>query len=146
MIVCPGGDFCDLANARSIPVANAVQARFDDLDYLWDIGDIEINFSGCMNSCGHHHVGNIGILGVDKGNEEWYQISLGGAQGNDAQLAKVIGPSFAAADVPAVIEKLVRVYLDQRHEDERFIDTAHRIGHEPFKLAVYGDKARQKAA
>ena len=146
MIVCPGGDFCDLANARSIPVANAVQARFDDLDYLWDIGDIELNFSGCMNSCGHHHVGNIGILGVDKGNEEWYQITLGGEQGNDARLGKVIGPSFAAADVPDVIEKIVRFYIAQRHEDERFIDTFRRLGADPFKLAVYGDKARLKAA
>jgi sulfite reductase (NADPH) hemoprotein beta-component len=146
MIVCPGGDFCDLANARSIPVANAVQARFDDLDYLWDIGDIELNFSGCMNSCGHHHVGNIGILGVDKGNEEWYQITLGGEQGNDARLGKVIGPSFAAADVPDVIEKIVRFYIAQRREDERFIDTFRRLGIDAFKLAVYGDKARLKAA
>jgi sulfite reductase (NADPH) hemoprotein beta-component len=146
MIVCPGGDFCDLANARSIPVANAVQARFDDLDYLWDIGDIELNFSGCMNSCGHHHVGNIGILGVDKGNEEWYQITLGGEQGNDAQLGKVIGPSFAAADVPDVIEKIVRFYIAQRQDDERFIDTFRRLGIDAFKVAVYGDKARLKAA
>ncbi len=146
MIVCPGGDFCDLANARSIPVANAVQARFDDLDYLWDIGDIELNFSGCMNSCGHHHVGNIGILGVDKGNEEWYQITVGGEQGNDAQLGKVIGPSFAAADVPDVIEKIVRFYIAQRQDDERFIDTFRRLGIDAFKVAVYGDKARLKAA
>jgi sulfite reductase (NADPH) hemoprotein beta-component len=146
MIVCPGGDFCDLANARSIPVANAVQARFDDLDYLWDIGDIDLNFSGCMNSCGHHHVGNIGILGVDKANEEWYQITIGGEQGNDARLGKVIGPSFAAADVPDVIEKIVRFYIAQRTDDERFIDTFHRLGTDPFKVAVYGDKARLKAA
>ncbi|MBW7900268.1 MAG: nitrite/sulfite reductase [Rhodocyclaceae bacterium] len=146
MICCPGGDFCDLANARSIPVANAVQARFDDLDYLWDIGDIDLNFSGCMNSCGHHHVGNIGILGVDKGNEEWYQITLGGEQGNDARLGKVIGPSFAAADVPDVIETIIRFYVEQRREDERFIDTFRRLGIDAFKVAVYGDKARLKAA
>src|SRR5574343_514801 len=117
MICCPGGDFCDLANARSIPVANAVQARFDDLDYLWDIGDIELNFSGCMNSCGHHHVGHIGILGVDKGNEEWYQITLGGRQGNDAGIGQVIGRSFPAEEVPNVIETIVRFYIAQRHED-----------------------------
>ena len=146
MICCPGGDFCDLANARSIPVAKAVQARFDDLDYLWDIGDIELNFSGCMNSCGHHHVGHIGILGVDKGNEEWYQITLGGRQGNDAGLGQVIGRSFPAEEVPNVIETLVRFYIAQRQEDERFIETFDRLGIDAFKVAVYGDKARLKAA
>ena len=146
MICCPGGDFCDLANARSIPVANAVQARFDDLDYLLDIGDIELNFSGCMNSCGHHHVGHIGILGVDKGNEEFYQITLGGRQGNDASLGQVIGRSFPAEEVPNVIETIVRFYIAQRHEDERFIETFDRIGIDAFKVAVYGDKARLKAA
>ena len=146
MICCPGGDFCDLANARSIPVANAVQARFDDLDYLLDIGDIELNFSGCMNSCGHHHVGHIGILGVDKGNEEFYQITLGGRQGNDASLGQVIGRSFPAEEVPNVIETIVRLYIAQRHEDERFIETFDRIGIDAFKVAVYGDKARLKAA
>ncbi len=146
MICCPGGDFCDLANARSIPVANAVQARFDDLDYLWDIGDIELNFSGCMNSCGHHHVGHIGILGVDKGNEEWYQITLGGRQGNDAGIGQVIGRSFPAEEVPNVIETLVRFYIAQRSEDESFIETFDRLGIDAFKVAVYGDKARLKAA
>ena len=146
MICCPGGDFCDLANARSIPVAKAVQARFEDLDYLWDIGDIELNFSGCMNSCGHHHVGHIGILGVDKGNEEWYQITLGGRQGNEAQLGQVIGRSFPAEEVPNVIETLVRFYIAQRQEDERFIETFDRLGVDAFKVAVYGDKARLKAA
>ncbi len=146
MICCPGGDFCDLANARSIPVANAVQARFDDLDYLLDIGDIELNFSGCMNSCGHHHVGHIGILGVDKGNEEFYQITLGGRQGNDASLGQVIGRSFPAEEVPNVIETIVRFYIAQRHEDELFIETFDRIGIDAFKVAVYGDKARLKTA
>ncbi|MBT0963506.1 nitrite/sulfite reductase [Denitromonas iodatirespirans] len=148
IICCPGGDFCNLANAKSIPIAESVQRRFDDLDYLHDIGEIELNISGCMNACGHHHVGHIGILGVDKNNEEWYQITIGGRQGNDAGLGKVIGPSFAAADVPDVIETLIETYIAHRHEDELFIDTVHRIGVEPFKQAVYGDKtpAQRKVA
>jgi sulfite reductase (NADPH) hemoprotein beta-component len=137
VICCPGGDFCSLANAKSIPIAEAIQRRFDDLDYLHDIGEIEINMSGCMNACGHHHVGHIGILGVDKNGAEWYQVSLGGAQGLGASLGKVIGPSFAAAEVPDVIERLISVYLAQRHDDERFIDTVRRIGLAPFKDHVY---------
>jgi len=137
IICCPGGDFCSLANAKSIPIAEAIQRRFDDLDYLHDIGDLELNMSGCMNACGHHHVGHIGILGVDKNGSEWYQISVGGAQGNEAALGKVIGPSFAAADVPDVIGRLVEVYVRRRHEDERFIETVKRIGLEPFKERVY---------
>ena len=137
IVCCPGGDFCSLANAKSIPIAEAIQRRFDDLDYLYDLGDLELNMSGCMNACGHHHVGNIGILGVDKNGEEWYQVSLGGAQGNNASLGKVIGPSFAAAEVPDVIVKLVDVYVENRHDDEPFIDTVRRIGLEPFKERVY---------
>ncbi|MFO1385022.1 MAG: nitrite/sulfite reductase [Chitinivorax sp.] len=137
MIVCPGGDFCALANAKSIPVAEAIQRRFDDLDYLYDIGDVDMNFSGCMNSCGHHHIGNIGILGVDKNGSEWYQVSLGGEQGNKATLGKVIGPSFAQEEMPDVIEKIINVYIEQRHADERFIDTVRRIGIDPFKERVY---------
>lgn len=137
MIVCPGGDFCALANAKSIPVAEAIQRRFDDLDYLYDIGDLDLNFSGCMNSCGHHHVGNIGILGVDKNGSEWYQVSLGGEQGNQAALGKVIGPSFAQEEMPDVIEKIIKLYIELRHDDERFIDTFRRIGIEPFKERVY---------
>jgi len=140
MICCPGGDFCNLANAKSIPVAEAIQQRFDDLDYLHDIGDIEINISGCMNACGHHHVGHIGILGVDKKGEEWYQITIGGAQGNDASLGKVIGPSFARAEVPDVIAVIIETYIDNRFEDERFIDTARRIGIEAFKSRVYAER------
>ncbi len=140
MICCPGGDFCALANAKSIPIAEAIQTRFDDLDYLHDIGEIEINISGCMNACGHHHVGHIGVLGVDKNGEEWYQVSVGGDQGNDTSLGKVIGPSFAAADMPDVIAALIKTYIDSRHEDERFIDTVRRIGLEPFKTRVYGDR------
>jgi len=137
IVCCPGGDFCSLANAKSIPIAEAIQRRFEDLDYLYDLGDLELNMSGCMNACGHHHVGNIGILGVDKNGEEWYQISVGGAQGNGASLGKVIGPSFAAADVPDVIVRLVDVYVENRHEDERFIETVRRIGIVPFKERVY---------
>ncbi len=137
IVCCPGGDFCSLANAKSIPIAEAIQRRFDDLDYLHDLGDLELNMSGCMNACGHHHVGHIGILGVDKNGEEWYQVSLGGAQGNDASLGKVIGPSFAAAEVPDVIARLVDVFVANRHADERFIDTVRRIGLAPFKERVY---------
>jgi len=139
IIACPGGDFCSLANAKTIPVAEAIQRRFDDLDYLYDIGELDLNISGCMNSCGHHHIGHIGILGVDKQGEEFYQISIGGAQGADASLGKVIGPAFAREQVPEVIEKLIEVYLAEREsEEERFIDTVRRIGIEPFKDYVYG--------
>ena len=144
IICCPGGDFCGLANAKSIPIAEAIQQRFDDLDYLHDIGDIEINISGCMNACGHHHVGNIGVLGVDKNGEEWYQVSIGGAQGNDSALGKVIGPSFAAAQMPDVVSALIETYLDHRFEDERFIDTVRRVGLQPFKARVYGEKHSER--
>ncbi len=137
IVCCPGGDFCSLANAKSIPIAEAIQRRFDDLDYLHDLGAIELNMSGCMNACGHHHVGNIGILGVDKNGAEWYQISLGGAQGFKASLGKVIGPSFAAAEVPGVIEAIIAAYVEWRHPDEAFIDTLRRIGIDPFKERVY---------
>ena len=137
IICCPGGDFCDLANAKSIPIASAIQARFDDLDYLFDIGDIDVNISGCMNACGHHHVGHIGVLGVDKNNAEFYQVTLGGRQGNDAQLGKVIGPSLSASEMPDVVSRIIDVYLQHRHADERFIDTFDRIGITPFKERVY---------
>jgi sulfite reductase (NADPH) hemoprotein beta-component len=151
IICCPGGDFCSLANAKSIPVAEAIQERFDDLDYLHDIGELDLNISGCMNACGHHHVGHIGILGVDKNGEEWYQIEIGGNQGEirpgvAASLGKVIGPSFARAEVPEVIERLIECYLERRDSDaERFIDVVQRTGIEPFKESVYG-KADQGAA
>ena len=144
IIACPGGDFCSLANAKSIPVAQAIQERFDQLDYVHDIGELDLNISGCMNSCGHHHVGHIGILGVDKNGEEWYQISIGGNQGltrpgAPAALGKVIGPSFARAQIPDVIQKLIEVYLKRRDsEEERFIDVIWRTGIEPFKEGVYG--------
>jgi sulfite reductase (NADPH) hemoprotein beta-component len=137
IIACPGGDFCSLANAKSIPVAEAIQRLFDDLDYLHDIGELDLNISGCMNSCGHHHVGHIGILGVDKNGEEWYQVTIGGSQA-PAALGKVIGPSFAQHEVPWVIERLIEVYLAEREgEAERFVDTVQRIGIEPFKEHVY---------
>ena len=141
-ICCPGGDFCDLANAKSIPIANALQARFDDLDYLYDIGDLELNISGCMNSCGHHHVGHIGILGVDKGNEEWYQITLGGRQGNDARLGKVLGPSIPGADVPDAVETIIRLYIDHRLEGESFLQTLDRIGSGLFKDTLFGARLK----
>jgi sulfite reductase (NADPH) hemoprotein beta-component len=139
IISCPGGDFCSLANAKSIPVAEAIQRRFDDLDYLHDIGELDLNISGCMNACGHHHVGHIGILGVDKNGEEWYQVEIGGNQA-PAALGKVIGPSFARADVPNVIERLIETYLELRDsESERFVDVVHRVGVEPFKKNVYAN-------
>ncbi|MHB8493670.1 MAG: nitrite/sulfite reductase [Casimicrobiaceae bacterium] len=137
IVCCPGGDFCSLANARSIPVAEAITRRFDDIDYVHDVGDLDINMSGCMNACGHHHIGGIGILGVDKGGDEYYQVSIGGSQGNDAALGRVIGPSFAAQDLPDVVERLVETYVAHRHADERFVDTVRRIGLEPFKARVY---------
>ena len=141
IICCPGGDFCSLANAKSIPIADSIQQVFDDMDYLHDIGDIDLNISGCMNACGHHHVGHIGILGVDKDGSEWYQVTLGGNQGNFANIGKVIGPSFSADEMPAVIRKIVYTYVKERHSDETFIDCVIRVGLEPFKLMVYGKKA-----
>ncbi|MFZ3025391.1 nitrite/sulfite reductase [Pseudomonas sp.] len=139
IIACPGGDFCALANAKSIPIAQAIQQRFDDLDYLHDLGAISLNISGCMNACGHHHIGNIGILGVDKNGSEWYQFTLGGSQGQQAALGKVIGPSFAAEEVPRVIERIVHTYVDYRESGESFFDTVQRIGLEPFKERVYAE-------
>ena len=146
IISCPGGDFCSLANAKSIPVAQAIQRRFDDLDYVYDIGELDLNISGCMNSCGHHHAGHIGILGVDKQGAEFYQISIGGNQGNDAAIGKVIGPSVAQDEVPEIVERLVHTYLKRRDsEHERFIDTVRRIGLQPFKEAVYGSDHQEPA-
>jgi sulfite reductase (NADPH) hemoprotein beta-component len=140
IICCPGGDFCSLANAKSIPIAQAIQMQFDHLDYLHDIGELELNISGCMNACGHHHVGHIGILGVDKDGSEWYQVSIGGKQGNDASLSSVIGPSFAAEEMPGVVQRLIDVYIDQRTPEELFIDTVRRLGVAPFKAHVYAAK------
>jgi sulfite reductase (NADPH) hemoprotein beta-component len=137
MICCPGGDFCALANAKSIPIAESIQREFSDYDDLLEIGEINLNISGCMNACGHHHVGNIGILGVDKKGEEFYQVSLGGSSKNQASLGKIIGPSFAQEEIPEVVQKIIMVYKDQRQDNEKFIDTYKRVGMEPFKEQVY---------
>ncbi|MDB6002283.1 MAG: sir, partial [Rhizobacter sp.] len=153
IVSCPGGDFCSLANAVSIPIVDAIQQRFDDLDHLFDIGELDLNISGCINACGHHHVGHIGVLGVDKAGEEWYQVTIGGRQnagaaatgdgpairGGGAAIGRIIGPSFARAQVPEVIERLIEVYLANRDsEAERFVDVVDRLGIELFKKAVYG--------
>lgn len=137
VICCPGGDFCSLANAKSIPVAEQIQRRFEDLDYLYDLGDIELNISGCMNACGHHHIGNIGILGVDKKGKEFYQVSLGGCSGRDAAIGKILGPSFEESEIADVIEKIVSVYVEKRLEGESFLATVQRLGIDPFKERVY---------
>jgi len=141
IICCPGLDFCSLANAGSIDVARLINERFDDYDYIYDLGELDVKMSGCMNACGHHHVGNIGILGVDKGGEEWYQITIGGAAGADASLGTVIGPSVAKADVPETLARLLTVYVEQRYPDERFLDTVRRLGVKPFKERVYAAPA-----
>ncbi|MFL2531152.1 MAG: nitrite/sulfite reductase [Porticoccaceae bacterium] len=137
MICCPGGDYCSLANAKSIPVAEAIQRKFSDLDYVYDLGDLELNISGCMNACGHHHVGHIGILGVDKKGKEWYQIQLGGSASKNASLAKVLGPSLSRDQITDGIEKLLDVYVENRIADESFLSTYQRIGIEKFKERVY---------
>ncbi len=140
LIACPGGDFCSLANARSIPIAAAILERYQDIDELEDIGEIDLHISGCINSCGHHHSGHIGILGVDKDGREWYQVSLGGGDGSllsgAAKPGKVVGPSFGAAEIPGVIEALLHMYVELRQGRERFIETLARVGHEPFKAAA----------
>ena len=137
MIACPGLDFCSLANAGTLGVARDIQQRFDDLDYLYDLGHIAIRMSGCMNACGHHHIGHIGILGVDKRGEEWYQISLGGSADGRTALGEVIGPSVPRQEVAATIERIVELYRLRRTADERFIDTVRRLGLEPFRSAAY---------
>jgi len=162
IISCPGGDYCSLANAVTIPVAEAIQSRFSDLDYIYEIGELDLNLSGCMNSCGHHHVGHIGILGVDKAGEEWYQITIGGRQNGalknamnddlgaathsaEAAIGRVIGPSFAREQIPDVIHRLIKTYLRLRDsEEERFIDVVYRLGIEPFKKDVYADPLLSK--
>ncbi|MFX9713259.1 nitrite/sulfite reductase [Acinetobacter baumannii] len=137
IISCPGGDFCSLANAKSIPIAEAITRRFEDLDKVYDLGHLDLNISGCMNACGHHHVGNIGILGVDKKGAEFYQITLGGNSDHDASIGNILGPSFAAEAVPDVIEEVLNTYLDLRTEGERFVDTYRRVGIQPFKERAY---------
>ncbi|MDR3055637.1 MAG: nitrite/sulfite reductase [Zoogloeaceae bacterium] len=136
MICCPGGALCDLANAQSVAIAQAIQARFDNLDTLTQLGELSLNISGCINACGHHHVGNIGILGVDRQSEEYYQITLGGRQGKDARTGKVIGPAVAAARVPDVVSDIIDVFTRQRHPQENFAATFDRIGSAPFKSCL----------
>lgn len=137
IICCPGGDFCSLANAKSIPIADQIQRRFEDLDEVYNIGDLDINISGCMNACGHHHVGHIGILGVDKKGAEYYQVSLGGNANHDASLGDILGPSFVAEEMANIIEEILNTYLDNRLDSERFLDTYRRIGIAKFKERVY---------
>jgi sulfite reductase (NADPH) hemoprotein beta-component len=139
IICCPGLDFCSLANAQSIPIANKIQQVFSDIDYVFDIGDVSLNISGCMNACAHHHLANIGILGVDKKGKQFFQISLGGQKGNESTIGKILGPAFKAEEVPFVIHKIIDCYLRNRHVDELFIATFYRIGMSQFKEAVYGD-------
>ncbi len=137
MICCPGGDFCSLANAKSIPIADAIQRRFEDMDYVYDLGNIDLNISGCMNACGHHHVGHIGILGVDKKGKEFYQVQLGGNSSENASLGRVLGPAFSLNDIPDVIDNVLNVFVEKRQGDELFIDTVDRVGIAPFKERVY---------
>ena len=140
LICCPGLDFCNLANARSIPVGQEIRQRFDDLDYLDDIGPVSVKISGCINACGHHHVGNIGILGIDKKGIEHYQLMLGGSADDDASLGRVLGPAFPREAIVAAVEKVLRVYLTLREgADEAFIETYRRLGDAPFRDALYGD-------
>ena len=154
MICCPGLDYCSLANAGAIPIAKQINEKFDDLDYLYDLGELRLKMSGCMNACGHHHVGHIGILGVDKHGEEWYQISLGGSAENDVSLGQILGPSVAKTEVANTLEQILLVYVERREEGERFLDTFRRIGIKPFKERVYatdakasqGDEERRYAA
>ena len=137
IICCPGGDFCSLANAKSIPIAEQIQRRVEELDIAYDLGELHLNISGCMNACGHHHVGHIGILGVDKKGAEFYQVSLGGDSGRQASLGDILGPSFSAEDMADVIEEILQTYLDQRQTGESFLQTYRRIGIEAFKERVY---------
>ena len=138
MLCCPGLDFCSLANASSISVADDIYARFDTLDDQYDIGELKLKMSGCMNGCGHHSVGHIGILGVDKKGEEWYQLTLGGSAENDATLGDRTGPSVARADVAEAVERIIQTYLDQREgEDETFLECYRRVGMKPFKQRIY---------
>ena len=140
MIACPGGDYCDLANARSLPIAAAITERYQDMDELFDLGEIDLHISGCINSCGHHHSGHIGILGVDKDGKEWYQVTLAGSDGSalsgTPQPGKVVGPSFSSAEVVDVIDAVLQVYTEQRQQGETFIDALQRVGLEPFKTAA----------
>ncbi|WP_028471089.1 nitrite/sulfite reductase [Neptunomonas japonica] len=145
VIVCPGGDYCSLASTRSLPVSREIQQRFDKLDFLHELGELSLNISGCVNACGHHHIGNIGILGVDKKGEEFFQITIGGVQGKNSAIGKVIGPAFKADEVPNAIDRLLSTYLDYREQEEPFIETVHRIGLLPFKERVYKSAVKESA-
>ncbi|KIG18031.1 Sulfite reductase [NADPH] hemoprotein beta-component [Enhygromyxa salina] len=139
IIACPGLDYCNLANARSIPIATRISDKIEDLDYLHDLGDISLNISGCINACGHHHVGNIGILGIDKQGEEFYQLMLGGSPGDDASIGKILGPALPSAEIVDAVANVLRTYIDNRESaDERFLDYVRRAGFEPFKEQLYG--------
>jgi sulfite reductase (NADPH) hemoprotein beta-component len=139
IICCPGLDYCALANATSIPIARDIYSRLEDLDYLYDLGDIRINISGCMNGCGHHSVGHIGILGVDKKGEEWYQLTLGGSSANDASLGERLGPALAKHEVAHAVETILKTYRELRLDGESFLQTVRRTGIEPFQESVYAN-------
>ena len=139
MICCPGLDFCSLANATSIPIAKQINEKFDDFDELYNIGEVKLKMSGCMNACGHHHVGHIGILGVDKKGEEWYQLTVGGDASNDAALGTHLGKAIAKDKVGDAIGDILEVYKDLRSDDERLLDTFRRVGINPFKEKVYSE-------
>ncbi|MBW7837606.1 MAG: nitrite/sulfite reductase [Sphingomonadales bacterium] len=139
IICCPGLDYCSLANARSIPIAMEIAEHFDRLDYLYDLGELKIKMSGCINACGHHHVGHIGILGVDKKGEEFYQITLGGSASDDAAIGQIIGPAFSRDAIIPALERLLGYYVTTREEGERFLDTLRRVGIKPFKEHVYAN-------
>ena len=149
LIACPGGDYCSLANARSLPIAAAITERYQDIDELFDLGPIDLHMSGCINSCGHHHSGHIGILGVDKDGKEWYQVTLGGSDGSTlsgpAIGGKVVGPSFSAAEVPDVLEAILDTFRALRRPGELFIDALRRVGHDPFKTAANGARQKREA-
>ena len=139
IIACPGLDYCALANARAIPIAQQIALKFADQDLAEKVGELKIKISGCINACGHHHIGHIGILGVDKKGEEFYQLTLGGSGAEDAEVGKILGPALPAERVAEAVDQLVEVYLRERNEGERFLDTYRRTGIAPFKEAVYAD-------
>ncbi|MCF8211233.1 MAG: nitrite/sulfite reductase, partial [Rhodoferax sp.] len=150
MIACPGGDFCALANARSIPIAAAIAERYQDMEELHDLGEIDLHISGCINSCGHHHSGHIGVLGVDKDGKEWYQISLGGSDGStlsgSATPGKIVGPAFGAIEVPDVIEAVLDTFRQHRVGRETFIETLKRVGLDTFKAAANSARLSEQEA
>jgi sulfite reductase (NADPH) hemoprotein beta-component len=145
ILACPGMDYCALATTRSIPVAQRIQRRFADLDRQFNIGELKLKISGCINACGHHHAGHIGILGVDRRGEEYYQLTLGGNATENASIGKIVGPAFSSAEIVDAVEKVVEVYLGLRHESEKFLDAYRRVGEEPFKVALFGEKKNAAA-